>query len=155
MIPLELHQLPNMAAILAARGEVAAELYRCKCKRDLPPESFACTDGLPGGLPRFVCYTCASHAHRLAIAAQEQAAAAQLAAWDTEQGKACKAERDRRVNATLWTTADGSPLADDCRAAWCVWRQAMHRITVDLPGPIPNDSGDWPQEPGYDYCTTP
>jgi len=30
MIPLELHQLPNMAAILAARGEVAAELYRCK-----------------------------------------------------------------------------------------------------------------------------
>ena len=154
MIPTDLHQLPNMAAILAARGDVAADLYRCKCKRELPPESFACTDGLPGGLPRFVCYTCASHAHRLAISAQEAEAAAQLAAWDTEAGKACRAERDRRVNATLWTTADGSPLTEECRAEWTIWRAAMFRLTLDLPGPIANDAPGWPAEPVYAYSTS-
>lgn len=154
-IPADLYTLPSMASVMEGRGQTPEPLYRCGCKRQLPPQGFACTDDLGADLPRFVCYTCASHAHRVALAAQDAAEAAQLAAWDTEAGKACKAERDRRVNASLWTTAAGSPLTDDCRAAWRTWRQAMFRLTVDLPGPIPNDSGDWPQEPGYAYSTTP
>ena len=154
MIPVELSDLPNMGDIMEARGETPADLYACSCcARELPAKGFACTDGLGADLPRFVCFTCASHPHRLAVAAQEAAAAALLAAWDTEEAKACKAERDRRVNATLWTTAAGSPLSPECQAAFTSWRERMFRLTLDLPGPIPNDSGDWPPEPALDYSS--
>lgn len=154
-IPADLTALPTMAAIMAARGDTAEPLYACRCKRQLPPESFLCTDDLGDDtLPRFVCATCASHAHRVAVAAQDAAQAALLAAWDTEEGKACKVERDRRVNATLWTTAEGSPLTEECRAEWTSWRAAMFRLTIDLPGPIANDAPGWPPEPGYAYSTS-
>lgn len=153
MIPHDLFALPTLKAVMEARGDTPENEYACRCGRTLPADSFACTDGLGADLPRFVCFTCASHAHRVALAAQEAHAAAQLAAWDTELAKACKAERDRRVNGTLWTTATGSPLTQECQDAWTSWRQSMFRLTIDLPGPIPNDSGDWPAEPGLDYSS--
>lgn len=150
-IPADLFALQSMRTVMTARGDMTGDLYRCRCSRELPPEDFACTDGLPGDLPRFVCYTCASHAHRVALAEQAAEEAAQLAAWETEAGKACKAERDRRVNNTLWTTAAGSPLTEACQEQFTAWRAAMFRLSVDLPDPIPNDSSLWPSEPALEY----
>ncbi len=150
-LPANLEDLPNMFEVLTDRGDVPEDLYRCACKRELPPKSFACTDDIGPGLPRFLCFTCASGPFREARAQEEAQAQAQLAAWDTERGKACKVERDRRIDKSLWTTSTGSPLTASCRRAWRDWRIKMNRLTLDLAEPIASDSPLWPEEPGYEY----
>lgn len=148
MIPKNLHELPLMTDIMKARGEEPADIYSCRCGRMLPAPSFVCTDELGPDLPRFVCSTCASDVHRRALAAQEQAEAAQLDPWDTEAGRALKVDRDRRVNGSLWTDAPGSPLTSACRAAWTAWRTTLFRLTLDFAGP---EEVTWPEEPGLEY----
>lgn len=155
MTPDSLYDLPTMASVLEARGETPAPLYACRCKRQLDATAFCCTDGLDADLPRFVCYTCASDAHRRAVAAQVAVELALLPPWESEAGTACKIERDRRVNATLWTTAAGSPLTPECQTAWEAWRIAMHRLTLDHPEPLATNCPDWPAEPPFAYAAPP
>jgi hypothetical protein len=144
-----------MVGILAARGDPIEELYQCpSCHR--VAEDLKCTDDLPmlqsGNelvkLPRFCCAICASEAHRIGLAAQKEAALAQLPPWETDAGTLVKLERDRLINASLWTDAPGSPLTAECQLNWTAWRARMHRLTVDFANP-----GDvvMPEQPALEY----
>jgi hypothetical protein len=156
MIPESVHDLPSMVAILAARGDPVEELYQCptckRCAADLK-----CTDCLPlkleedGSLTklhRFVCDTCASAPHRLALAEQAAELAEQIAPWDTDLGKQVKIKRDQLINATLWTDAPGSPLTQDCQQAFTDWRKLMHRLTLDFADP---GEAIIPDQPDLEY----
>lgn len=144
-VPSDIYALPTLHQVLDGRGEHIAETYVCNCcPRTGPATAFASMSGVTGDHPAFLCWTCASEPHRLALAKQEAEAMAELQPWDTELGTHLKVERDRRVNASLWTTASGSPLTTECREAWRTWRTLMHRITLDFatPGEV-----IWPDEP--------
>ncbi|MFC5373915.1 hypothetical protein ACFPIF_15215 [Brevundimonas faecalis] len=78
------------------------------------------------------------------MARQEAAEEATLDPWDTDAAKQVRAERDRRINASLWTTAVGTPLTTTCQAAWEAWRGRMHRLTLVWPVV-------WPAEPELEY----
>lgn len=148
-LPASLYELPTLAAALEAGGHTPADVYGCPtCARSGPAAGFVSTAGLPGDQPPFVCHTCASGPFRDAQAAALEAERAALAAWETDAAMACRLERDRLINASLWTTAEGSPLSPACREAWAVWRSAMFRITLDYAGP---DSVVWPEAPPLSY----
>ena len=144
-VPSDLYSLPTLQQVLESRGDTVAETYVCGCcPRTGTANAFACMADVPGDHPAFLCWTCASGPHRRAVARQEAEALAEFQPWDTDLGIHLKVERDRRINASLWTTAAGSPLTMECRDAWRAWRTLMHRITLDFASP---DDFEWPEEP--------
>ena len=148
-LPADLYEMPTLAQALAAAGHPEAEVYGCPtCSRRGPASGFVCTAELPGNQPAYVCHTCASGPFREAHAAAAAKAAAALEGWSTEAGGAIKRERDRRVNETLWTTSEGSPLTANCREEWAAWRSAMFRLTLDFPDP---GAVTWPVQPALAY----
>lgn len=146
MIPASVYDLPTLAQVATSELE---SVYRCGCGREAPPEGFVDMTTV-GDLsePRFRCHACASGPHRTALAVQTADEIAALPAWETEAATAVKIKRDHMINTTLWTTAEGSPLTPACRQAWCDWRAAMHRITLDFPSPA---DVVWPTEPALEY----
>ncbi len=59
-----------------------------------------------------------------------------------------RAQRDARLDFNRWAWMPDSPLTDECKAAWLVWAQAMHRVTVDFSTPA---AVVWPTEPTNVY----
>lgn len=155
MIPASVYDLPSMADVLISRGIALEKLYQCPCcSRALEPKGFCDVSSLPNpvGHPRFICHTCASHTHRVVLAQQEAEQEAALPPWETEAATTFRVERDRRINATLWTTAEGSPLTTSCREEWCAWRIEMHRLTQKFDSPA---EVVWPIEPVCIYTPAP
>ena len=153
ILPESVYDLPTLAAVLEARGETPADLYQCSgCPRCLSAAHFVATAGLPGASAAYLCHTCASGPFREEQAAQAAAARAQLDAWATDAAAVVRVERDRRVNACLWTSDPSAPLTEDCRAAWADYRAQLHRLTLDFPGPA---AVVWPMEPAMEYCSNP
>lgn len=156
MIPANLYEMPQMKAVLIARGDPVAEAYQCPtCPRI--ESDLVCTDGLPmrleadGSLTklhRFICTTCASGPHREALAAQSAVEAEACDPWLSEAGLLIKSQRTQKVNETLWTTAAGSPLTAANREQWEAWRAAMHRLTLDFANP---GDVEWPEHPALVY----
>ena len=56
-----------------------------------------------------------------------------------------RAERNRRLTECDWTQLPDSPLTQEERTSWCVYRQALR----DLPGQVGDPAGeiDWPETP--------
>lgn len=151
--PTSVDNLPTLAAVLEARGEPVADLYACPgCTRQEAADGIVSAAELPTAAHAFLCRVCASGPYRDALAALEVAALAALQAWDTELAGSIKRERDRLVNATLWATADGSPLTDDCQAQFVAYRTALHRITLEFSDP---STVVWPSEPSLVFQSDP
>lgn len=58
-----------------------------------------------------------------------------------------RAERDARLNASIWAVLPGSPLTDECQGDFASYRAYLHRVTIDFAHP---DLVQWPTIP--DYC---
>lgn len=129
MIPADLYELPNMEAVLRARGDTPEPLYSCQCKRVIPPAEFVCTDGLGPDLPRFLCTSCASHPFRVALAAQDERARTLAAAVGDHDWSDVRGERDLRLQRCDWTQMPDAALSDETRESWRAYRQALRDVT--------------------------
>ena len=147
MIPASVYELRSLEAILEERDALPPEgsVYKCSgCPRILAPSGFVSTAGLPGDLPAFLCHTCASGPHRLAVAAQAEEERAAATAAGEHDWSAVRGERDIRLARCDWTQGGDSPLDDDAKAAWAAYRQELRDITSTAPDP---DSVVWPPAP--------
>lgn len=140
-LPESLYALPSLALHLSLKGEDPAPLYQCPtCPRQVTADGIVDTSDLPGGLPRWVCHTCASGPYRLAVAALESAA---LEAAGPDWS-AVRARRDGLLARCDWTQVADAPLSEDQRASWRAYRQLLRNITDDWPHP---DAVVWPEPP--------
>lgn len=71
-----------------------------------------------------------------------------LAPWETEAGKYLKAQRNIRLDGSLWAIMPGSPLTPACQAEWISYRAVLHRMTVDCDDP---GVWVWPEPPTNAY----
>lgn len=147
MIPASVYELRNLVAILEERGALPPEgsVYKCTgCPRILEPSGFVSTAGLPGDLPAFLCHTCASGPHRVALAAQAEAERLEAAAGGEHDWSDVRGERALRLAACDWTQAADSPLSEEAKAEWAAHRQALRDITTTAADP---ESVVWPPAP--------
>lgn len=66
-------------------------------------------------------------------------------AKDTEQGKAVRTERDKRLAETDWTQLEDSPLDQTTKIAWALYREQLRAVPQQkgFPWEI-----TWPKKPG-------
>lgn len=69
--------------------------------------------------------------------------------WESERGNDVRAERNRRLDACVWTVLPGSPLTPECRAAWAAHRAALNAITISFAAP---KDVIWPTDPELSYA---
>lgn len=141
----DLYSLPTLAAALEARGEEPAPLYRCRgCPRELEATGFVSTAGLVGeDLPAWLCHTCASGPHRLAVAAHDEAERHAAAAAGEHDWSDVRGERDLRLARCDWTQAADAPLSPELKEAWRIYRQELRDVTLqESPAAVV-----WPQAP--------
>ncbi|MDO1559833.1 hypothetical protein Q0812_10385 [Brevundimonas sp. 2R-24] len=119
MMNLEDHLLADS---LTPEAEYACPL----CLRRGPPFMFAATHEDDRFEHDYVCSTCLRDAERAEIAAAEADADAE-ADWS-----AVKVERNRRINEALWAVSPGSPLTQECQAAFAAMIGELHRVTIDF-----------------------
>lgn len=140
-LPADLYSMPTLAAWLAVNGTDPEPAYQCPlCPRTGPAEAFVATDGLPGGLPSFVCHVCASGPHREAMAAQEAADRVTAGPDWTDT----RARRTALLSGCDWTQLPDAPLDEAQREAWGLYRTQLRTITDDFPTP---DAVVWPEAP--------
>ncbi len=143
-LPTDLYDLPTMAQALALAEATPEESYACpSCPRQVPAEGMVDTAGLPGDLPDYVCHTCASGPHRIALANQASRPTPSWAAT-CEIGNTARAERQRRLQACDWTQTLDAPLTSEAVVAWAAYRQALRDITEAFTSP---DLIEWPAPP--------
>lgn len=133
--------------------------YRCTvvnpvsgrtCRYVGPAFSFANVADFDAVDRAYICGNCYQDLVRLA----EQmgrifAALAGPPAWDSEEGAYVRAQRNAKLAAAFWTVQVGSPLTEACQAEWADYIRALHRLTVDYPGPA---DVVWPAEPELIYA---
>lgn len=146
MIPASVYELPSMGSVLEARGDDPTGPWACAgCIRtDLAADQIVCTDALPGDLPRFLCHTCASGPHRMALALQEaQAVAFAFAAGEFDWSDV-RGERALRLARCDWTQMPDVDLTPAQVAEWRAYRQHLRDITDTATDP---ESVVWPDAP--------
>lgn len=146
MIPATVFELESMRAVLEARGDDPTGPWTCpRCPRSgLEAEELACTDLLPGELPRFICHACASGPHRMALALQEAQAAAARAAAGEHDWSDVRGQRSLLLAMCDWTQVPDAELSEPMREAWRAYRSALRAITDTAPSP---DAVVWPDAP--------
>lgn len=89
-----------------------------------------------------------------------EAEVARLAEYNSTEARAARVrvERDRRISATDYLMTPDYPLADDQRAAWTEYRQALRDITEQAGFPWQGGGEDdaacpWPTPPALLYKT--
>lgn len=145
-VPESVYELESMRAVLEARGDDATGPWSCPgCGRtDLEPEALACTDALPGELPRFICHACASGPHRMARALQEAQAIAARAAAGEHDWSDVRGRRTLLLAMCDWTQMPDAELSETMREAWRAYRSELRAITDTSPSP---DAVVWPNAP--------
>lgn len=133
-------------AILSAGGVVPPAIVCPSCGRAGPPSTFK--DVRADARFAFPLICAREYLERErddAHAARHDASAT----WDSERGNDVRGERNRRLDACVWTVLPGSPLTPASQAAWAAHRAALNAITVTFAQP---SDVAWPAEPETIYA---
>lgn len=68
--------------------------------------------------------------------------------WESAAGDAVRAERNQRLARDQWTVLRGSPLSEECQAAFAQYFLLLNRLTVDYEKPA---DVIWPERPTLAY----
>lgn len=120
-------------AILSAGGIMPPAIVCPSCGRAGPPSTFKDVRADARFAFPLIC------AREYLERERDDAEVARLAApatWDSERGNDVRAERNRRLDASVWTVLPGSPLTAECQAAWAEYRLALNALTVTFASPV-------------------